>query len=123
MTSQDLTLGDLLRAAKLETGLGLGDLTVLSAQNDPYRLDTESFHRAGQWLRDRMDETGLLTRERPIHNRGIFYAIVARGDVLLPNGSKFINDDPCWSSRLARPDDLSLHNAMQALAIGSTARA
>ena len=42
------TLGDLLRGAKLESGLGLGDLTVLSPQNDPYRIDTPTFHEAGR---------------------------------------------------------------------------
>src|SRR5262249_56354770 len=29
---------------------GLSDLTVLSAQVDPYRLDTPSGHRDGKWL-------------------------------------------------------------------------
>jgi hypothetical protein len=66
---RDATLGDLLRAANLETGLGLGDLTVLSTQNDPYRIDTETFHQAGRWLREQMERTGLLTRANPIHNR------------------------------------------------------
>jgi hypothetical protein len=89
------SLGDLLRAAKLQSGSGLGDLTVLSPQNDPYRIDTPTFHEAGRWLRDRMEETGLLARANPIHNRGIFYAIVARGGVMLPSGKPFVNDAAC----------------------------
>ena len=79
-------LGELLRSIKEDCGVGLGDLTVLSAQNDPFRLDTKSNHLNGAWFRDQMDRCGLLRRTNPIHNRGIHYAIVARGTAKLPSG-------------------------------------
>jgi hypothetical protein len=91
------TLGAILRDLKREAGVGLGDLTVLSSQNDPFRLDTPAFHEVGQWLRDQMQACRLLARGRPIHNRGIHYAIVARGDVRLPSGKPYINDADCWA--------------------------
>ena len=43
-TQDAIGLGDLLRAAADEHELGLGDLTVLSAVNDPFRLDTPTNH-------------------------------------------------------------------------------
>ena len=91
------SLGEMLRDLKREAGLGLGDLTVLSAQNDPFRIDTPAFHEAGRWLRDQMQACRLLGRGRPIHNRGIHYAIVARGDVRLPSGKPYVNDADCWA--------------------------
>ena len=90
-------LGDILRDLKRGAELGLADLTVLSSQNDPFRLDTPAFHEAGRWLRDQMQACRLLGRGRPIHNRGIHYAIVARGDVRLPSGKPYVNDADCWS--------------------------
>ena len=91
------TLGEILRAAKEESGRGLGDLTVLSAVNDPFRLDTPTNHAAGAWLRDQMETAGLLARTNPIHNRGIHYAIVAAGDAKLPSGKGYKNDADCWA--------------------------
>jgi hypothetical protein len=40
-------LRSIIEAARQELGYGLGELTVLSAQVDPYRLDTPSGHRDG----------------------------------------------------------------------------
>jgi hypothetical protein len=90
-------LGSLLREIKRENKIGLGDLTVLSAQNDPFRIDTETFHVAGRWFRDQMAACGLLARANPIHNRGIHYAIVSRGDVMKPDGSPYLNDADSWA--------------------------
>jgi hypothetical protein len=42
-----VSLGDILRDEKDRTGLGLGELTVLSNVNDPYRLDTKANHTDG----------------------------------------------------------------------------
>ncbi len=96
-STQAVSLGDILRAAKEESGLGLGDLTVLSAVNDPFRLDTPANHVNGKWLYDQMEACGLLARANPIHNRGIHYAIVARGGVKLPSGKPYKNDADCWA--------------------------
>lgn len=90
-----MSLGDLLKAEKARTGLGLGDLTVLSAQNDPYRLDTKANHQKAKWFRDAMDAVGRLEGPSTIHNRGIYYAFV--GEVTLPGGEPFINNDDCYS--------------------------
>ena len=89
-------LGSLLRAVKDETGLSLGDLTVLSPQLDPYRLDTPANHECAKWFRDQMEACGLLRRGSPIHNRGVHYAVVARGRVRLPSGKPYKNDAECW---------------------------
>ena len=93
---QGVALGDLLRAVKEESKVGLGDLTVLSPQNDPFRLDTPTNHEVGQWFRDQMEECGLLSRTNAIHNRGVHYAIVSRGEVKLPSGKPYKNDLDCW---------------------------
>ena len=74
-------LGDLLRAMKEDHGLDLADLTVLSPQNDPFRLDTPINHEVGKWFRDQMDACGLLSRESPIHNRGVHYATRSRSGI------------------------------------------
>ena len=79
-------LGDLLRAAKRETGFGLGDLTVLSPQNDPFRIDTPTFHVAGRWFADQLERLNL----RGKHLRGIHYALL--GSTALPNGRPYVND-------------------------------
>lgn len=94
---QTTNLGAMLRATKKMTKASLGDLTVLSPQNDPFRLDTKANHIKGRWFRDRMEECGLLAGERQIHNRGIHYAIVSLGTARLPNGSPYINDADCWA--------------------------
>ena len=49
----------------------------------------------------------LLRSTTAIHNRGIHYMIVASGNVLLPNGERYINDKKCWeylehASKVAR---------------------
>src|SRR4051794_16495115 len=98
MVMRQLTsLGDVLRKTKLESTVSLAALTVLSPQNDPFRLDTPASHEVGRWLRDQMEACGLLNRSTPIHNRGIHYALVARGNVTLPSGKPYINDSDCWA--------------------------
>jgi hypothetical protein len=57
-------------------GCGLGDLTVLSAQVDPYRLDTPSGHRDGQWVAEQFDR--VVKHGKKIHWRGLHYVIVVQ---------------------------------------------
>jgi hypothetical protein len=83
-------LGDLLREAKRESRLGLSELTVLSPQNDPYRIDTPTFHEAGRWFRDQLDRLGLAGK----HLRGIHYALL--GSTALPNGQPYVNTGENW---------------------------
>jgi hypothetical protein len=92
-----MSLGDILRDEKALTGLSLEDLTVLSTQNDPFRLDTKANHVNGRWFRDRMEECGLLEGNGTIHNRGIHYAIVSLGNAVRPDGRPYQNDDDSWA--------------------------
>ena len=89
---------DILSAENIED-LTLDELTVLSPQNDPYRLDTPDHHRNGQWLRLQMEACGLIRPDgyfaSQIHNRGIHYAIFSNG-AIRPDGEKFKNDDKGW---------------------------
>lgn len=64
----------ILETAREKAGCGLGDLTVLSAQVDPYRLDTSSGHRDGQWIAQQVDR--VVKRGKTIHWRGLHYALV-----------------------------------------------
>jgi hypothetical protein len=87
-------LRSIIEAARQELGYGLGELTVLSAQVDPYRLDTPSGHRDGAWLAKQLNR--LVARGKKIHWRGLHYAIVARGDVRKPDGEIYRNTDDDW---------------------------
>lgn len=91
-----MKLGAILREAKETYKASLSDLTVLSPQNDPFRLDTPANHAKGRWFRDHMEKCGLLSGAARIHNRGIHYAIVSLGNATLPDGSPFINNTDCW---------------------------
>jgi hypothetical protein len=64
------TIGPLrgvLEGAVREHGFSMADLTVLSLEVDPYRLDTPAGHRDGQWVAQQLDvvfTTPLLRLER-----------------------------------------------------------
>ncbi|KRQ01849.1 hypothetical protein AOQ72_10560 [Bradyrhizobium yuanmingense] len=86
---------DALRAT-IETatrlaGVSLDALTVLTTRRDPYRLDTPSGHRDGKWLTQQAQELGT----RPIHLRGLHYAIVM-AEARKPDGTLYRNDDDDW---------------------------
>jgi hypothetical protein len=87
-------LRSILETACRKFYLNLDDLTVLSAQVDPYRLDTPSGHRDGKWVAEQFDR--LYGRTKKTHWRGLHYAIVAAGKVRKPNGSVYINTDADW---------------------------
>jgi hypothetical protein len=89
------TLRTILESARRHAGCGLADLTVLSAQVDPYRLDTRAGHRDGAWLADQLNHAIGSTRR--IHWRGLHYAIVAAGNIRKPNGDIYRNDDADWT--------------------------
>jgi len=91
------SLGEVIRAAKQEHKASLSDLTVLSPQNDPFRLDTPANHVKGRWFREHMEACGLFTTAAQIHNRGIHYAIVSLGRARLPDGSAYVNNAECWA--------------------------
>ena len=47
-------LRSVLETASADIKCSLTDLTVLSAQVDPYRLDTASGHRDGEWVAEQL---------------------------------------------------------------------
>lgn len=87
-------LRSVLEEVRIECGCALSDLTVLSAQVDPYRLDTAAGHRDGAWLAEQLNRA--IGRTRRIHWRGLHYAIVASGNARKPNGEIFRNTDDDW---------------------------
>jgi hypothetical protein len=88
-------LRSVLEQARLDAGCSLSDLTALSAQVDPYRLDTPAGHRDGQWLAKHMDR--LLGTTRSIHWRGLHYVFVSsKPPILKPDGTPYRNTDEDW---------------------------
>ena len=94
-TAQPVSNGlrQVLLSARDETGRTMDELSVLSGPNEPYRLDTPSGHRDGSWLAMELDR---LKFRRPVHLRGLHYILVAAGDVVRPDGQRYVNDDPTW---------------------------
>ena len=88
-------LRSVLEGAREESGYSRADLTVLSIQADPYRLDTPAGHRDGAWCAKQLARAFGATRKT--HWRGLHYAIVARGKVRKPDGTIFANTDADWS--------------------------
>lgn len=87
----DSSLRRVLQDTATEQGCGLKDLTVLAAQNDPFRLDTPARHRDGEWLAITAAELGL--GDRKIHLRGLHYMVLGRPK---PDGTPYSNTDPDW---------------------------
>jgi hypothetical protein len=87
-------LRSVLETACEKQGCGLGNLTVLSAQVDPYRLDTPAGHRDGKWVLKQFKR--VLKKGARIHWRGLHYAIVVLGNVRKPDGEIYRNTDEDW---------------------------
>jgi hypothetical protein len=83
-----------LEKASAKIGSSLSDLTVLSAQVDPYRLDTPSGHRDGEWVAEQLER--FVRRGKKIHWRGLHYAIVAKGGIRKPDGKIYVNSNEDW---------------------------
>ena len=73
--------------------VSLSDLTVLDKKVDPYRQDTPAGHRDGAWLAQQMEELGIT---RPIHLRGLHYALVSSTSLTKPDGARYLNDADDW---------------------------
>jgi len=84
-----------LESASAKIGSSLTDLTVLSAQVDPYRLDTASGHRDGQWVAQQLERA--IGKKRRIHWRGLHYALVSTSNLIKPNGERYRNNDENWT--------------------------
>jgi hypothetical protein len=71
--------------------LSMKDLTVLSPQIDPFRLDIPANHNLGKWLADTAATLGL--GDRRIHNRGLHYMILGQPKL---DGSEYVSDASSW---------------------------
>jgi hypothetical protein len=71
--------------------LSMKDLTVLSPQIDPFRLDTLANHKIGKWLADTAATLGL--GQRKIHLRGLHYMVIGWPK---PCGTPYTNTEADW---------------------------
>jgi hypothetical protein len=95
-------LRSVLERAREEAGCSLSELTALSAQVDPYRLDTPAGHRDGAWLAKQLDDG--IGKQRRIHWRGLHYVLVSSASpIVKPDGEVYRNteDDWLWMSGIA----------------------
>ncbi len=74
------------------TKLSMKDLTVLSPQIDPFRLDTPGNHKIGKWLADSAATLGLGGRK--IHLRGLHYMIIGQPK---PDETAYTNTEADWA--------------------------
>ena len=90
----DVGEGVLRRIIDSAVGGGrMSDLTVLSANRDPYRLDTPAGHILGRWF---AEQVALITT-RTVHLRGLHYVLVSQPKpVLKPDGKPYSNVDGDW---------------------------
>jgi hypothetical protein len=84
------TLADILESARRDLGMTLGDLTVLSGWNDPYRVATPGRMRDAEWFAEHW--TGSDAR----HLRGFHYTLI--GNATKPDGAPYTgaNKDGRW---------------------------
>jgi hypothetical protein len=83
-----------LEDAAAASGYSMRELTVLSSQRDPYRLDTAAGHRDGVWFAAQVAR--FLDVSARIHLRGLHYLISSAGDAAKPNGTPYVNTDEDW---------------------------
>jgi hypothetical protein len=95
-------LAAVMADAQASTGRSLEDLSVMSDDADPYRIDTAGKRAMGQWFADQVAR--FVAPDRRIHVRGVFYAVVAAGNVARPDGDLFVNDaaNEFWLNQAAR---------------------
>jgi hypothetical protein len=99
--SASLSLRQILESACEEYKASLNEFTVLSAAVDPYRLDTVSGHRDGQWLAEQLAK--LYGASERAHWRGLHYAIVSAANVKKPNGETYRNTEDDWQWLITNP--------------------
>jgi hypothetical protein len=78
--------------AKAEHGYSMGEMTVLTADNDPFRQDTPANRIDAQWLVDTVASLGGIDG-RKIHLRGLHYMILGS---IKPDGTVYVNNDDTW---------------------------
>ena len=82
------TLADILEIARRDLGMTLGDLTVLSGWNDPYRVATPGRMRDAEWFAEHW--TGSDAR----HLRGFHYTLI--GNATKPDGAPYTGANKDW---------------------------
>ena len=81
--------------SELPIGHSIDSISVLSGQNDPYRMDIPTRHIIARWI---AKNWSLMRPDgRPIHGRGLHYIFASKGDLLLPNGLPYRNNDDCYA--------------------------
>ncbi|MCE3247477.1 MAG: hypothetical protein K0R41_1302 [Geminicoccaceae bacterium] len=83
-----------IEAEAREARLPLADVTVLDKKVDPYRQDTPAGHRDGAWLAEQMARLGIV---KPIHLRGLHYALVSSTSLTKPHGERYLNNADDWA--------------------------
>jgi hypothetical protein len=87
-------LREVLNRAVAKSGYGMGELTVLAIQNDPYRVDTPAGHHDAAWFEEQIDR---FVPTAKIHLRGLHYQVSLAADVILSNGKPYTNTDEDWT--------------------------
>jgi hypothetical protein len=88
------TLHRILEHATCSELCNADELTVLSKDKDPYRLDTATSHRLGRWCAQLVER--FLTPEAQIHLRGFHYVLASSADVNRPDGHRYVNSEKMW---------------------------
>ena len=71
------------------------ELTVQSAQIDPYQLDTPANHREGKWAAQQLARA--YSADRQAHLRGLHYAMVSKKTIVRkPDGDIYRNTHDDW---------------------------
>lgn len=68
------------------------DWAIMSPKSDPFLMDTDTNHIAGQWLKDMLDSNAIVI----IHDRGVHYVLATAG-MIKPNGDPYTNTDANWN--------------------------
>ena len=84
----------ILEGAVIASGYTVKELTVLSHDRDPYRLDTVRGHRNAKWFAEMVER--FWAREDTVHLRGSHYVIGSAADVRVPHGGPYINNNETW---------------------------
>jgi hypothetical protein len=88
------SLRSMLENAVFTSGYEIDELTVLSKDRDPYRLDTAQGRSNGQWFAEMIER--FLEPEGTVHLRGLHYWISSSADVSRPDGRPYVNDNDTW---------------------------
>lgn len=88
-------LREIIETAAQADDASLGDLTVMSAVTDPYRMDTPAKHTVASWVARAWNDSGA---KPTLHCRGLHYVLVSIEPApLKPDGEPYRNTDDDWT--------------------------